>query len=621
MSNSKEHGENSHAINYLLLLWLMFVDSNSTLAYFGSTAYEGSGILAPISAIFVKIVMFSLLGPMYSYLVSKAPDGKGAPGILGEFLSGWSRFMATNQATAFLFATVCVTVSMSASDGYEHQLHDANLGFHLGGHIIGICLIIATVGIMYWLIPEEKISTLLLVTCIFFTVCMFTIICYYGWIIITEPQHWKQWTNRVITENGSWLNAAKNGIWKSPPSFIGCSGTEMLMYMVGLIAAVNVADRIHKAKILVWIMVAVMGLGLFGSGLVTTLMIPDEQLIKGGQAYGQSMGYLASQMNPIFGTAVKVTVVLMLIFAGFSAFGGGEQGQKRNLMPIGGMPKRLGTKGAQTLLMCSISILLVIVYKGDPILQTAPYTTSVFGVLTLAAIAAVLSSYRDYRKKEGSFVWFMWMCLALLICGWVFTIMLFSNIMGLAYILSISAFFFLYSTISRAVRSTELRINKVIFNKNATETIKKALLQSEHGNVRLVAINEDDDLEAKHFQYKKRHSSNGKPIIFVKVLAKDPSLFVADEIIVREIDKQGYGILRVKAPGIPNGLAAIALAIEEQFNAHVHLNVYWSHRSVGQKAWDFIIKGEGDIAPTVAEILKKQGIDLCASERITLHVA
>src|SRR4249919_2508461 len=72
-----------------LVLCLVGVDYFSTLAYLPSIAAEASGVWAPITAAGVVFVTFLLALPVYWYIVGRAPDGRGATGILEDLIPGW----------------------------------------------------------------------------------------------------------------------------------------------------------------------------------------------------------------------------------------------------------------------------------------------------------------------------------------------------------------------------------------------------------------------------------------------------------------------------------------------------------------------------------------------------
>src|SRR5947199_5939867 len=89
MAKSRHAGLTPRPNPWPLVFCLIGVDYFSTLAYLPSIAAEASGIWAPLTAIVVVLVTFSLALPVYWYVVGRAPDGRGATGILEDLIPGW----------------------------------------------------------------------------------------------------------------------------------------------------------------------------------------------------------------------------------------------------------------------------------------------------------------------------------------------------------------------------------------------------------------------------------------------------------------------------------------------------------------------------------------------------
>jgi hypothetical protein len=187
--------------------------------------------------------------------------------------------------------------------------------------------------------------------------------------------------------------------------------------------------------------------------------------------------------------------------------------------------------------------------------------------------------------------------------------------MAAAFFVAIVAF----SLVSRAVRSMELRTTEVEFDDVAEQFIDEA---SRDGYVRIIA-NHPDDRNPREYILKEReereasHIPSGDPVLFLEVNVRDASEFVSRVKVAGE-EIGGYRVLSAEGNAIPNTIAAVLLAIRDRIGKRPHAYFGWVEGNPLKYLARFIFFGEGDIAPTTREILRKAEPE--PSRRPVIHV-
>ena len=138
-----------------------------------------------------------------------------------------------------------------------------------------------------------------------------------------------------------------------------------------------------------------------------------------------------------------------------------------------------------SILICALSIIITVLFDATITGQAGPYTTGILVMITSAAIAAYLSLPRESR----------WMRVYFFFVSAIFVYTTFANmiqqISGVLISLTVVALIIVCSFIYRFIRSTELRINKVIFDGAALKFIRDSTRQH-WGQVRLLAHKPND---------------------------------------------------------------------------------------------------------------------------------
>jgi len=233
-------------------------------------------------------------------------------------------------------------------------------------------------------------------------------------------------------------------------------------------------------------------------------------------------------------------------------------------------------------------------------------------LMTSAAIAVTISAW--FRQQATKWIF--------LFISLVFTYTTITNIFERPDGIKIASLFIMAivvaSFISRALRTTEVRIDKIEFDAVAQRFID----DMSEDEIRIVTNRREtgDVVEYRYKELEKRsdnHIPATDPILFFEVDIGDASEFTGKlEICGAEVS--GYRILRTKAPAVPNAIAALLLHLRKKTNKIPHVYFGWSEGNPIRYLIRYILFGEGDTAPVTREILRQAEPD--AELRPSVHV-
>ena len=265
-----------------------------------------------------------------------------------------------------------------------------------------------------------------------------------------------------------------------------------------------------------------------------------------------------------------------------------------------------------TIVFIAICFAVTIIFDADVDAQGGAYATGVLVLMTSAAVAVTLSARRNSEKK--------WIGFLIITLVFIYTTIV--NIIEQPEGIKIASFFIFTiiaaSFISRALRSTEIRIDKIEFDDKAKEILE----EMELGDIRIVTNRREkgDVAEYRFKEHEKRidnHIPSTDPVIFYEIDMGDASEFKG-KLKIRGVDVDGYRILRTEAPAVPNAIAALLMHLRDTTGKIPHVYFGWSEGNPIMYLIRYVIFGEGDTAPVTREILRQAEDD--PERRPNVHV-
>jgi hypothetical protein len=342
------------------------------------------------------------------------------------------------------------------------------------------------------------------------------------------------------------------------------------------------------------------------------MLIRAEEFAEGGQANGRAISYLAHLFfGNIFGTVYDLSTILILWFAGASAMAGLLNIVPRYLPRYGMAPEWARATRPLVFVYMAIAFTVTVIFRADVDAQGGAYATGVLVLMTSAAIAVTLAMYRKSKN------WKVYLVISI-----VFAYTTGQNIHERPEGIKIASFFILSiviaSLISRVLRTTELRVDKLELDDQARDFIREA----GRGTIRIIA-NRKDQGDLDEYQTKERekrldnHIPLGEPILFFEVTPGDASEF-SGTLKIHGDRVDGYKILRTESPAVPNAIAAFLLYLRDETGKLPHVYFGWSEGNPLSYLLRYIAFGEGDTAPVTHEVLRQAEKD--PARRPIVHV-
>lgn len=616
------------------VMCLTGVDYFSTLGYQPGIAFLAAGALSPFATlILVLLTLFGAL-PMYKRVAEESPHGDGSISMLENLLSRWKGKMFVLVLLGFVATSFIITITLSAADATAHIIENPYVEHYakfLDHRVIVTLVLIAALGAVFLRGFNEAIGLAVVIVAVFLTLNTITIVVGLREIFFVQPEvylNWQQmvWGSPTVEGSVMWLVLASVMVF--PRLALGLSGFETGVVVMPLVKSdkplpaekkakimqttfaevepdeeerAYLEGRIRNGKKLLSGAALIMSVMLVGSSIITSMLISPEKFQVGGEAYGRAVSYLAhSMLGGAFGTAYDVSTIMILWFAGASAMAGLLNIVPRYLPRYGMAPDWARATRPLVLVFTAICAVVTVLFDAEVNAQGGAYATGVLALMTSACVAVMLS---QRRKKKPA--WLLYLLITL-----VFTYTLIVNIIQQPSGLKIASFFIFAiiatSFISRALRSTEIRIDEIVLDEQALKFIADA---AEEGEIRIVTNRREtgDATEYRYKEHEKRvdnHIPSSDPVLFYEVETGDASEF-RGRLLIRGVDVDGYRILRTQAPAVPNAIAGFLLYLRDETNKIPHVYFGWSEGNPLMYLARYILFGEGDTAPVTREILRQ----------------
>jgi hypothetical protein len=606
-----------HTHPWWRVMCLTGVDYFSTLGYQPGIAYLAAGALSPIATL--VLVLLTLLGalPMYRRVAEASPHGDGSISMLEDLLPRWRGKMFVLALMGFAATSFIITITLSAADATAHIIENPFAPRFLHHSVAVTLALIAALGAIFLKGFKEAIGIAVLLVVVYISLNLVVV----GaglYQVATHPSSLTEWENALNVQHGSLFGMIGAAMLLFPKLALGLSGFETGVLVMPLVKGDETdtpkhpAGRIRNGKKLLLAAAAIMSVMLISSSFVTTTLIPGAEFQEGGKANGRALAYLAHEyLGVIFGTIYDLSTISILWFAGSSAMAGLLNVIPRYLPRYGMAPEWARAVRPLTLVLTAICFAVTIFFKADVDAQSGAYATGVLALIFSAAIAVAISEWR-----KG---WRRWIYLTIAtVFGYTMILNIAEQPEGIKIASSFIVSIIIVSFISRALRSTELRVEKVELNDTARQFIEEA----KKGTIRIIA-NRPDRGDADEYRLKEKeerwnnHIPAHDPVLFFEVRPGDVSDF-SGVLRVRGVQIGQYRVLRTRSPAVPNAIAAFLLHTRDTTGQIPHVYFGWTD---GNPIWyvlKFIFFGEGDTAPVTHEILRQAESD--SSRRPAVHV-
>jgi hypothetical protein len=607
-AGAKEHKHHQHQHKWWQVMCLTGVDYFSTLGYQPGIAFVAAGVLSPIATfILVALTLFGAL-PIYNRVAAESPHGQGSISMLERLLSRWKGKLFVLMLLGFVATDFVITITLSAADATEHILHNPYIEEHFPNLDHPIAVTFVLVGVLAAVfIKGFKEAIGIAVFLVIAYLALNLIVVFTGFYEISlNPGVIGNWKDALfttttaggLTEPRSLFAIIGLSLLVFPKLALGLSGFETGVAVMPLVENPN---RIEKTRRMLMTAALVMSFFLICSSFVTTLLIPAAEFGEGGKASGRALAFIAhTYIGEGFGTVYDISTILILWFAGASAMAGLLNIVPRYLPRYGMAPNWARATRPLVIVFAAICFAITYIFKADVEAQGGAYATGVLVLMTSAAIAVTISAW--YRKEAAK-----WIFMAISL---VFAYTTITNVIERPDGIKIAAFFIagivIASFVSRAMRTTEIRIEKIELDETAKQFLRE--LASE-GDVRIVTNRREtgDITEYRFKEHEKRidnHIPSTDPILFYEIDVGDASEF-SGKLHISGADVGGYRILRTKSPAVPNAIAALLLHIRDTTNKIPHVYFGWSEGNPIKYLIRYILFGEGDTAPVTREILRQ----------------
>ncbi len=592
------------------VMCLTGVDYFSTLGYQPGIAFLAAGLLSPLATLILVLVTLFAALPVYQRVAKESPNGQGSVAMLEKIFPKWYSKVFVLVLLGFATTDFVITMTLSAADGAAHFTQNPFTPNWMKSQM-GITLAILTIlGAIFLKGFKEAINVAVLLVGLYLGLNV--VVTTVGlWHLFQHPELFSRWQQSLFTQHGNPFAMVGISLLLFPKLALGLSGFETGVAVMPLIKGENLPNRIRNTRKLLITAAAIMSVFLLATSLISTLLIEPDKFKEGGPANGRALAYLGHQyLGNGFGSLYDISTILILGFAGASAMAGLLSLIPRYLPRFGMAPEWASASRPLVLVFLAIAYVVTFVFRANVDAQGGAYATGVLVLITSASIAVTLTVWKQKLRWPFLFI------------ALVFIYTTVVNVYERPEGLKIATIFILCivatSLISRAVRSTELRITGVTIDPKT-----EAWLAENEGTIHLAArryrLETKESLEELDNSTRCCHNIPvSDRLYFLEIERGDASEF-EDTLQVTGEAIGEYFLLRARSPVVANAVAAILIDLEKRTGYAPHAYFSWTEGNPVGNIFKFIFLGEGDIAPLVHEVLRRAIPD--THRRPVVHVS
>ncbi|WP_059005868.1 APC family permease [Streptomyces specialis] len=602
------------------VMCLTGVDYFSTLGYQPGIAALAAGLLSPLATL--VLVALTLLGalPVYRRVAGESPHGEGSIAMLERLLPWWAGKLFVLVLLGFAATDFMITITLSAADASAHAVENPLApGWTHDGNVWITLVLLAGLGAVFLKGFREAIGVAVVLVTAYLALNL-VVLGTAAWHVATEPVVVENWWAAARAEHSSPLVMVGVALLVFPRLALGMSGFETGVAVMPQVRGdatdtpARPAGRIRDTRKLLTTAAVIMSGFLLVSSLATTLLIPEDEFEKGGEANGRALAFLAHDyLGEAFGTVYDVSTIAILWFAGASALAGLLNLVPRYLPRYGMAPEWTRAVRPLVLVFMAIAFTITWLFEADVDAQGGAYATGVLVLMVSASFAAAIAA-RDRRHR--------WAATGFGVITAVFGYTLAVNVVERPDGPRIASLFILgillTSFVSRVHRAFELRSGRLTLDAAAVRMIDEAAAL---GALRIIANepNERDASEYREKEYSQReetHIPDGGPVLFLEVTVDDSSDFTAD-VTVRGEEHHGVRVLRVDGGAVvANTIAAVLLRLRDHTGQVPHAYFNWTEGHPLGHLLRFLVFGDGEVAPVTREVLRRAEPDRARRPRV-----
>jgi len=593
------------------VMCLTGVDYFSTLGYQPGIAFLAAGVLSPIATLVLVLVTLFAALPIYRRVARSSPNGMGSIAMLERLFPEWGGKVFVLVLLGFATTDFIITMTLSAADAAAHFVHNPFTPKWLTSQMSVTLMLLAILGAIFLKGFKEAIGIAVILVASYLS--LNAIVTVRGLFeVLRHPHLVIGWKNAVFAQHPNWLGIVGICLLLFPRLALGLSGFETGVSVMPLISGEDVEARIRNTQKLLVTAAGIMSIFLIATSLVTTILIPPSAFADGGDANGRALAFLAHHyLGNIFGSVYDISTIFILAFAGASALAGLLNLIPRYLPRFGMAPEWTRAARPLVLVFLAVAFFVTVRFHANVDAQGGAYATGVLVLMTSAACAVTLSVWNTRAR-------FPFLLVALI---FVYTTIM--NILERPEGLKISSFFIVtilfVSFVSRATRSTELRITGIELTPDAADILRTVGNQTVRFVPRRPRPRTREDFQRIDELLRTKHGLPAhEKIVFVEVERTDASEFT-EHLKVQGKRVSNHCILCARSPMVANSLAALLIHAGNMTGSVPHIYFKWKEGNPVANMFRFLFLGEGDEAPLTHEVLRKAIPDV--DRRPIVHVS